>query len=144
MADLFAALDSAKVDWIFMSGTTHDLLELWSRHVEWNRLLAVLHLGSEPKPLKGWWHLAWNSWFDGVTNGTWWWGTSFPSSPVETNFPSVRLLSHLLSPLHHGRLLAPTEPVSLDQGETVAWLNNFCHPGGILPARAPQMLVVTH
>jgi hypothetical protein len=80
--------------------------------------------------------------FDGVTNGEWWWGTSFPSASIQPKTPSVRRLIRILSPVQRGRPFTQIKVIPEGIFDTVRWVQDLCYPGGFFPARHPQTLVL--
>lgn len=103
--------------------------------------IAVLDLGSKPVLGGGQWTLLRHSDFDGITDGSWWFGTSFS---LEKSFPvkSVRRLCHILSPKEKGRPYSPSVNMH-EVFDSVHMLGSFCHPGGLLPVGRPRTIVVS-
>lgn len=121
---------------IFMSGPWAHIGDLWKSLCASHRLWGFLDLGSVPDFSSGRWFKARHLEFDGVTDGCWWWGTSFSLAPSSVTEPSPRRLIHVLSPLPKGRPFTPVADVMLERYACTRWLQERCHPGGSVSGKA--------
>jgi len=128
---------------IFMSGPWAHIGDLWKSLCASHRLWGFLDLGSVPDFSSGRWFKARHLDFDGITDGCWWWGTSFSLAPSCVIEPSPRRLIHVLSPLPKGRPFTPVADVMVERYACTRWLQGCCHPGGLFPAKRPHAYVVS-
>jgi len=127
---------------IFVTGPWELAEIVWATFGPTHRLWVFLDLGSRPNFAVGSWKKAEHAHFYGVTDGAWWWGTSSQLPTREAVATSARRLLHILSPLQKGRPFTPIHEPSEGYYDSVEWVQGFCHPKGLFPARKPQALVL--
>jgi hypothetical protein len=137
------SVKSIETSLVFMTGKWVELTFLWQALGPTHQLLAFLELGSSPlKSTTGFWQVASHVDYDGVTDGRWWWGSSFDISVRVDPVVSPRRLCHVLLPLPKGRPYKPLAGVDVEHIAAVQFVQGFCHPLGLFPVSRPQALVL--
>jgi hypothetical protein len=128
------------INYAFFCGPWDEIKDAWTNEADTNKIV-ILDLGGSPKLIGAHWTLLRHAEHDGITDGAWWVGTTFP---LELKPPgrSVRRLRHLLSPKEKGRTHTPTGRMDEDYAAAHK-LGRFYHPGGLLPAASPDSLVIS-
>jgi hypothetical protein len=129
-----------KAEYIFLSGPWDLVRPAWEGALKY-KVVAALESGSTPGESPGSWFSLRHTEFDGITDGSWWFGAPCNLAKISP-VASVCRLKHILSPLERGRKFVPKPDLTEDHGEVVL-VRGHCHPGGLLPTDKPQASVIS-